>query len=542
MNYALDEPNADGPDKAELTSIGNEIAKKLKGLPLAASTVGGQLRNRQKDVKFWRKVKDRNLLNDTMGALWWSYQHLDEQFRRCFAYCSIFPRRRHLKQDELVRLWVAEGFIQTTNTEEDMEAVGEGYFHKLVATSFVQPAGLNQRGELVYSIHDLMHDLAEKAAGGDCFRIEKGLRTQVPRDVRHLFVANAAMFTKEIFELENVCTLIIDDAEGLDQVNRKFFRGIFEKLKKLRVLVVQAPDDDLTHLAIPETIGHLKYLRYLSLVIPSAKLWLPRTLDKLYHLQVLTFGLSDINVSSHTNVGNLTNLRHIMGVMTVSAPFISRLTSLQTFEEFEVRKKNGYELSQLRDLNKLQGCLSINDLGNVKSKREAQEAKLADKKGLTELGLYWNDDTSCTPQVQAEVLEALCPPEHLESLKIWKYHSPSYPSWMLSQQNGGPKYLKKLGLCYCRQLGPARELFEVFINLRELSIVGCYWDQLPDSVKDLRWLKSLQIIHCWHLKSLPELPRSLQRFELVGSDNEFMKSCKLQGHPNWEKLQHVVNP
>ncbi|EMS60444.1 Putative disease resistance RPP13-like protein 1 [Triticum urartu] len=498
MYYALEDPNADDPDKAELRSIGAKIALKLKALPLAASTVGGQLRIRQNDVKFWREVQHRDLLNDTTGALWWSYQHLDEQVRRCFAYCSIFPRRRRLLQDELINLWVAEGFIQTTDAEEDMEAVGRGYFHKLLATSFVQPGGNDQ-----YIVHDLMHDLAEKAAGDDCFRIENGLTKKVPRDVRHLFVADAAMVTKEIFELENLCTLIID-VERPELVNTIFFEEVFEKLKKLRVLVVQA--------------GYNDYLDDSYLDIPRS-----------------------IEISPDTNLSNLTNLRHVSGVSFFAAAFIGSLTSLRTLADFEVRKEVGYELSQLRDLNKLQGYLSIRDLGNVKSKREACEAKLADKKGLTELVLQWDHDTSCTPQVQAEVLEALCPPEHLENLEIIGYQGPSYPSWMLSEQNSGPKYLKTLALDSC-WLEPAPQLFEVFINLRKLMIGRCNWDHLPASVKDLRWLESLLIVDCWRLESLPELPSSLKKFKLVGSDNEFVKSCKLEGHPNWEKLRHLENP
>jgi hypothetical protein len=161
MYYALEGVNVDDPDQIELRVIGSEIAKKLKGSPLAASTVGGHLRKRQNDVDFWREVRDRDLLNETTGALWWSYQHLDEQVRRCFAYCSIFPRRHRLNRDELVKLWVAEGFIQTTNAEQDMEAVGRDYFYELLATSFVQPGGY-YLGNSYYLVHDLMYYLRFK--------------------------------------------------------------------------------------------------------------------------------------------------------------------------------------------------------------------------------------------------------------------------------------------------------------------------------------------------------------------------------------------
>ncbi|CAM0948335.1 unnamed protein product [Alopecurus aequalis] len=166
MYYALESTNLDESHQMELTSIGAEIAKKLKGSPLAARMVGGQLRKKQNSVDFWRMTLDRDLLNETMGVVWWSYQQLDEQVRRCFSYCSIFPRRHSLDRDELVRLWVAEGFIQTANPEEDLEDVGQRYFDELLATSFMQPGDIEYHtNKLLYSVHDLMYDLAEKVAG-----------------------------------------------------------------------------------------------------------------------------------------------------------------------------------------------------------------------------------------------------------------------------------------------------------------------------------------------------------------------------------------
>ncbi|XP_037419391.1 putative disease resistance protein RGA4 [Triticum dicoccoides] len=487
----------------ELIIIGAEIAQQPKGLPLAASTVGGHLRKRQSDVDFWREVRDCDLLNETTGALWWSYQHLDEQVRRCFVYCSIFPKRYGLNQDELVKLWVAEGFIQTTNAEEDMEAIGQHYFHELLATSFVHDEnsfvqlGGYYQGSLCYLVHDLMHDLAENATGSDCFRTENGSRREVPHDVRHLFVANGRIVTEEFFKLKNLRTLVIDYME-LAPANKEFFEKVFEKLQKLRVLTIETS-------------------------------W-------TLHLQELMFGYaSDVDVSSDINMGNLTNLRHIIGgEIAMHIPNIGRLISLQTIETFDVRREHGYESKQLRDLNKLRGGLTIQNLENVESKKEAHEAKLADKKGLTELRLFWVNDRACTPEVQAEVLEGLCPPKDLKSLEVWRY-----PSWMVGEQNGGPKHLNELIFHDCSRLRPAPELFEHLIHLLHLLIAECCWDHLTDNVKDLRFLKSLTIRLCWYLESLPELPRSLQKFKVSYCNGEYMSSCKQIGHLNLQKLQHV---
>jgi len=195
MHYALHGVPVDDHARIILGDIGKEIAKKLKGSPLAARIVGGQLHIRQ-NVEFWRSVRDRDLLNETMGALWWSYHHLHEQVKRCFAYCSLFPRRHSLERHELVKLWTAEGFARCTNEGEGMEDVCQEYFDELVSASFLQLRAKEYPGEKdYYLVHDLLQDLAEKAAGSDCFRIENRLRLQgncpvveVPPDVRHIFV------------------------------------------------------------------------------------------------------------------------------------------------------------------------------------------------------------------------------------------------------------------------------------------------------------------------------------------------------------------
>ena len=110
---------------------------------------------------------------------------------------------------------------------------------------------------------------------------------------------------------------------------------------------------------------------------------------------------------------------------------------------FTISKKQGYESHQLKYLNKLQGKLQIHGLENVESKEEAVEVSLAGKEKLTELVLQWGSG-SCSPEVQAEVLEGLCPLKYLEILEISQYDGMTFPNWMMSEHNGGPKNLQEL--------------------------------------------------------------------------------------------------
>jgi hypothetical protein len=196
-------------------------------------------------------------------------------------------------------------------------------------------------------------------------------------------------------------------------------------------------------------------------------------------------------------------------------------------------KKQGFELRQLKDLNKLEGRLEIRKLENVESKEEAIEANLADKERLTTLVLHWGHYTSCSPEeVEAEVLEGLCPSKYVERLEIWNYHGSTYPSWMVGKQNSGPKRLHNLCLCKCTRLEPAPELFEVFIHLRSFSLWNSNWPALPDNIGQLTSLQLLELCGCPNIRSLPALPRSLEY-------EQFMRSCKTVEDPNWQKIQHI---
>ncbi|XP_047054985.1 disease resistance protein RGA2-like [Lolium rigidum] len=550
MNYALHGVPVDDNARRTLEDIGKEIAKKLKRSPLAARIVGGQLRIRQ-NVEFWRSVRNRDLLNETTGALWWSYHHLCEQVKRCFAFCSIFPRRHLLERDELVKLWTAEGFARCTSEGEEMEDVCREYFDELVSASFLQlKAKKDPRENDYYLVHDLLHDLAEKAAGSDCFRIinsfkeEKFLTVEVPPNVRHIFVwtYDEELLTKKIYQLYNLRTLIIGDGFSLQSVGERVLECIFQSLRKLRVLIITSSScmniDFPLDVAVPSSIDQLRHLRYLAFrtginYFTVIRMILPATLSKLYHMQILDSGSNKVVFSSCEDICSLVHLRHVVCFNDLEIPTISRLTSLRTMPAFNARKEQGYELRQLGNLNKLRGQLWIRGLENIESRTEALEANLVGKEGLDTLKLSWKR-VDVTPESQAQVLEGLCPPKDLESLTIEGYKCPRYPSWM---HNGGPKHVNHLELSHCTKPGP--ELGGFCAHLRELTIEWCSWDALPDYMEHMTSLQTLHIMHCNNIRLLPALPQSLEYFKLRTKNEVLLSSCRTAGDPDWQKIKHI---
>ena len=154
--------NAEVPSGFE--TIGIEIAKRCHGLPLAANVVGGVL-CRCKSVQDWRSIKE-NWLSDGEGGesiltiLKLSYDHLSSpSLKKCFAYCSIFPKGKVIVKEELIELWMAEGFLQPIG-RDDMESVGNMFFNVLLQNSLLQAAEADFYGRECCMMHDLVHDLA----------------------------------------------------------------------------------------------------------------------------------------------------------------------------------------------------------------------------------------------------------------------------------------------------------------------------------------------------------------------------------------------
>ncbi|KAF2296369.1 hypothetical protein GH714_037590 [Hevea brasiliensis] len=90
--------NGEASIPLDLECIGKEIAKKCRGVPLAA------------------KVLDNK--DNVESVLKLSFDHLPPFLKPCFAYCSIFPKDFDIAKKELVQLWMAEGFLGSSSQDE----------------------------------------------------------------------------------------------------------------------------------------------------------------------------------------------------------------------------------------------------------------------------------------------------------------------------------------------------------------------------------------------------------------------------------------
>ncbi|KAJ1278246.1 hypothetical protein BS78_04G064800 [Paspalum vaginatum] len=474
----------------KLLKIAKQIATKLKGNPLAARSVATLLRRNINEVN-WRKILDSDEWKMESGtdsivpALMLSYNHLAYHLQLLFSYCALFPKGYRFDKDQLIRMWIALGYVM--DERKKLEDAGSDSFDDLVDRSFFQ------KDEQYFVVHDLIHDVAQEVSLRKCLTVDNSDLQKVFTSIRHVGiwtelvyseqnVERSITFEEKLDQIQNNC--ILESLESLmlvgvydENFSTKFVK-IMEQLCFIRVLRLSAMPFNAEILL--SSLKKFIHLRYLELRFDSdMHKPLPDAICKLYHLQVLDVrhwkGLNDLPKS----ISNLVNLRYLFvpgsGSLHSKVCRVGELKFLQELKEFRVQHENGFEISQLENLNELRGSLSIFNLENATKKEEASRARIKDKKHLRTLSLSWRS-TGGNSAIQKGVMEVLKPHDYLAHLFVINYAGAT-PSWL--GENFSLSNLESLHLqdCAAMKILPP---FEEMPFLQKLSLVGM------SSLKDVR--------------------------------------------------------
>ena len=428
-----------------LKEVGEEIVRRCKGLPLAAKALGGMLRN-QLNRRAWEDILTSKIWDlpeeksHILPALKLSYHHLPSHLKRCFAYCSIFPKDYEFDKDELILLWMAEGFLQQLKGDNQPEKLGCEYFDDLFSRSFFQQSTQNSSQFLM---HDLINDLAQSISGDICFNLNDELENNkqsmaVSEKARHLSFNRQRYEMMRKFEafhkakcLRTLVALPLTTFSTFF-ISSKVLDDLLKEMKCLRVLSLSGY---FISEMLPNSIGGLKHLRYLNLS-DSLMNRLPDSVGHLYNLQTLILRNCYRLVELPMGIGGLINLRHvdISGAVQLQEmpPQMGNLTNLQTLSDFIVGRGSRSGVKQLKNLLGLQGKLSISGLHNVVDIQDARSVNLQKKQNIKELTLKWSSDfgESRNKMNETLVLEWLQPHRNLEKLTIAFYGGPNFPSWI----------------------------------------------------------------------------------------------------------------
>ncbi|XP_050281697.1 putative disease resistance RPP13-like protein 1 [Quercus robur] len=459
--------------------IGRKILDKCKGSPLAAKVLGGLLRTKH-DHDEWKDVLDSKIWDipeeksSIFPILKLSYQYLPSHLKRCFAYCSLFPKDYEFEKKELVLLWMAEGFFQETKRNKLMEDLGDECFWDLLRRSFFQRSSSN--GSL-FVMHDLINDLAQWAARGLCYRLEDVLdgnkQFEISTKVRHFSYLRSHYEGMKRFEdfpkdmhLRTFLPLPINDWGYLTNYIPNCW---LPKLRCLRVLSLCG----YKIVELPSSIGDLKHLRYLNL--SGTKITsLPESTTTLYNLQTLLLKSCDHLIKLPVEIGNLLNLRHLdityVNSIEEMPAGIKELKSLQTLSNFVAGKDTASKIGDLMNLESLRGTLCISNLENVLDVEDARRANLLGKKNLDALVMEWKlelDDLQVA-RSSIDILEMLRPCTTVKEISIDGYVGAKFPTWF-----GHPSFsnMVLLRIERCRKCTSLPAIGQL-PSLRDLALVG----------------------------------------------------------------------
>ncbi|KAF5775750.1 putative P-loop containing nucleoside triphosphate hydrolase, leucine-rich repeat domain superfamily [Helianthus annuus] len=570
--HALDVDNFDSHETLKPQAKG--IVKKCGGLPLALKAIGRLLRTKTEgeewDDVLKSKIWDLENADAIVPALRLSYHDLPADLKRLFAYCSLFPKDFMFDKEELILLWIAEGYLNESTANKSPECLGHEYFEKLLSRSFFQPA---PSGEPFFVMHDLMNDLATFVAGEYFLRFDN--QTEMAEEAlgkyRHMSFMRERYVGFQKFEafqrarsLRTLLAVYVGVEQSWDEfyISNKILVDLLPQLPLLRVLSLSRFDIS----EVPDVICSLDHLRYLNLSRTNISK-LPENVGNLYNLQTLiVFGCESLSTLPKSFL-KLKKLRHFDIRDTPhlkKLPLgIGELKNLQTLPKVIVGGDGDFAITKLKGLENLRGELSIEGLQKVQIPMQAREANLSQKR-LTKLKMKWGNDSQ-RGSLEKEVLAELKP--HTDTLKHFEveyYGGVEFPCWV-----GDPTFhqLVHVSLRGCRKctslppLGRLPSLKELLIQgMDDVKVISLELSRSTDvtfpSLEILRFedmsswevwstnsevmfpcLRELQIIKCPDLSdvSLEALP-SLRVLRIEGCGESVLRSL-VQAASSTTKLE-----
>ncbi|KAL8509917.1 hypothetical protein ACS0TY_016945 [Phlomoides rotata] len=301
------------PCPHHIREYAEKILKRCEGLPLAISVIGGLLATKNNSAEEW-EMFERSLgheLNsggslEKLGKLLsLSYNDLPYYLKYSYLYMSIFPKDSLLEKETIIRLWIAEGFVQPKQ-EKTMEEVAVDYLSDLFSRSLIQVAERDIDGRVrTFRIHDLLRDyIISKSREHNIVTISNGGEMQWPGRIRRLAIQKSlSSSSQETNNFDCLRSLLLRCSGNME------LEIIIELVRRCRLLKVLdlrgAPLE-----TIPSEVFKLYSLKYFSLRNTTVKL-IPKSIKYLQNLE--TLDLKNCNVTElPVEILKLHKLRHLL--------------------------------------------------------------------------------------------------------------------------------------------------------------------------------------------------------------------------------------
>lgn len=307
-----------GSCPSELVELGQTIARKCYGLPLAIVVVAGLLLKKDKTRDLWKKVaesvssyvaRDPKQCLDVLAL---SYKHLPDHLKVCFIYFGAFPEDFPIPVWKLLMLWVAEGFIQQVG-QDCLEDTAEEYLEDLVERNLILVAKKRSNGKIkTCRVHDILRDLCLREAAEEKFlQVIKGHihdpNSLVSSGNYHRRLCVHSHFMNFIHSKPygpHVRSFLCFPVEE-KELSREHTSFVHEAFKLVRVLDMRS----INISRFPVEITQLVHLRYVAL-FGNFKV-LPPSISKLWSLQTLIVETTSRDLDIQVDIWKMSQFRNL---------------------------------------------------------------------------------------------------------------------------------------------------------------------------------------------------------------------------------------
>ncbi|XP_066360105.1 disease resistance protein RPM1-like [Miscanthus floridulus] len=290
-----------------------KIVDKCEGLPLAIVAIGSLLSRKKPYENEWNsfyhqlvwQIGNNPDLNSVRNALDLIINYLPGNLKNCFLYCGLFPEDPWIGGEQLIRLWIAEGFIEERGPSITMEEVGGEYLNEIAQRSLLQVVQRDAYGRAkIFQMHDLVRDIVVSKCTSEKFSLllDNSRITMHSREARRLSVLKSDSIIYALEGGEKIRSFILLEY----RVPSSWVQTVTGNFKLLRVLSLKFAE--ITKL--PDVVTTLFNLHYLDLSYTNIKV-VPKALCKLTKLQMLDLCGTDV-VELPLEIKKLSKLRYLV--------------------------------------------------------------------------------------------------------------------------------------------------------------------------------------------------------------------------------------
>lgn len=550
--------------RRNLELIARRLLERCQGLPLAIASLGSMMSTKKLESE-WKKVYNtlnwelnNNLeLKVVRSILLLSFNDLPYTLKRCFLYCSLFPVNYRMKRKRLVRMWMAQRFVEPIRGVK-AEEVADSYLNELVYRNMLQVILWNPFGRpKVFKMHDVIREIALSLSKAERFcdvytsdndgDDDDDTETREDYNTRHLCIQRE--MRSGIVRTTNLHSLLVCSSA-------KQIIELPPSLNLLRAL-------DLEGSAIsklPDCLVTLFNLKYLNLSKTEVK-ELPRNFHKLINLETLNTKHSKIEelpprmsklrklrylITFRCNYGHDSNWNYVLG--TRASPNIYQLKDLQVMDCFNAEAELIKKLGNMTQLTRISLVMVRREHGSDLCESLNKIKRL---RFLSLTSIHEEEPLEIGELIATASIEKLFLAGKLESVPSWfnNLDNLTYLGLRGSQlQENAIRYIQALPKLvwlsfYNAYVGPRLCFAQGFQNLKILDIVQL--QHLKEVVIEDGAMSELQKLHVRDCRGLESVPKgienlvNLQELHLSHVSDQLVERIRGEGSVDRSRVKHI---